>query len=112
MPTITAQGKTIICDRGANLRRVLLKHGIALYNHKAKLINCRGIGSCGTCAVEIERQVCEPNWKDKARRSLPPHSPTKNRRFYYLYCNFSIVKRLLSLFFDDKLFKVSNLRKN
>ncbi len=80
MPTITVQGKTITCDRGANLRRVLLKHNIDLYNGNAKLINCRGIGSCGTCALEIEGEVSEPNWKDKTRRSLPPHSPAKNRR--------------------------------
>ncbi|ACK64546.1 ferredoxin [Rippkaea orientalis PCC 8801] len=80
MPTITVQGQVITCDRGANLRRVLLQHGIPLYNHKAKFINCRGIGSCGTCAVEIVGEVSDPNWKDTARRSLPPHSPLKNRR--------------------------------
>ncbi|MGK7876424.1 MAG: 2Fe-2S iron-sulfur cluster-binding protein [Xenococcaceae cyanobacterium] len=80
MPTVTAQGKTITCERSANLRKVLLDHGIALYNGNAKIINCMGIGSCGTCAVHIEGEVSEPNWKDKARRSLPPHSPTKNRR--------------------------------
>ncbi len=80
MPTITAQGKIIKCDRGANLRQVLLEHGIELYNNNAKIINCLGIGSCGTCAVEIEGEVSPPNWKDKARRSLPPHSLDKNRR--------------------------------
>ncbi|OKH23253.1 (2Fe-2S)-binding protein [Hydrococcus rivularis NIES-593] len=80
MPTVTAQGKTITCPQGANLRRVLIENGIDLYNGNAKIINCMGIGSCGTCAVEIEGEVSEPNWKDKTRRSLPPHSPTKNRR--------------------------------
>ena len=80
MPTVKAQGKTITCDRGANLRQVLLDNGIELYNGNAKIINCMGIGSCGTCAVEVEGEVSPPNWKDKARRSLPPHSPTKNRR--------------------------------
>lgn len=80
MPTVKAQGKTITCDRGANLRQVLLDNGIELYNGNAKIINCMGIGSCGTCAVEVEGEVSAPNWKDKARRSLPPHSPTKNRR--------------------------------
>lgn len=80
MPTISVQGKTITCESGANLRKVLLKHGVDLYNGNAKFINCMGIGTCGTCAVEIEGEVSEPNWKDKARRSLPPHSPTSNRR--------------------------------
>ncbi len=80
MFTITAQGKTFTCSRGENLRRVLLQHNIDLYNGQAKLINCRGIGSCGTCTLEIEGEVSQANWKDKARRSLPPHSPQKNRR--------------------------------
>ncbi|NES85233.1 MAG: (2Fe-2S)-binding protein [Moorea sp. SIO2B7] len=80
MPTITAQGKNIKCDRGANLRKLLLQHEIALYNGNAKIINCMGIGSCGTCAVEIEGEVSASNWKDRTRRSLPPHSPTKNLR--------------------------------
>jgi ferredoxin len=80
MPIVKAQGKTIPCQPGANLRQVLLANGIELYNGKAKIINCRGIGSCGTCAVEIEGEVSPPNWKDTTRRSLPPHSPTKNRR--------------------------------
>lgn len=80
MPEIRVEGKTIICYRGANLRKVLLENGIELYNGKAKIINCMGIGSCGTCAVEIEGEVSKPNWKDKTRRSLPPHSLTKNRR--------------------------------
>ncbi|NEN98688.1 MAG: (2Fe-2S)-binding protein [Moorea sp. SIO3I7] len=80
MPKVTAQGKSFECDQGSNLRKVLLDHGVALYNGNAKLINCRGLGSCGTCAVEIDGEVSEPNWKDKGRRSLPPHSPTANRR--------------------------------
>lgn len=80
MPKITACGRTFECEAGANLRNVLMDNGIDLYNGKAKIINCMGIGSCGTCAVQIEGEVSEPNWKDKARRSLPPHSPTANRR--------------------------------
>ena len=80
MPTVTVQGKTFTCDYDANLRRVLLKHKINLHNGKSRIINCRGIGSCGTCAVKIVGEVSPPNWKDKSRRSLPPHSPDKNRR--------------------------------
>lgn len=80
MPTVIAQGKTFEREVGANPRKVLLENGIPLYNGKAKLINCRGLGTCGTCAVQVEGEVSAANWKDQARRSLPPHSPTANRR--------------------------------
>lgn len=74
MPIVRFQDKTISCEVGDNLRKVLLAHDANLYNGKAKYINCMGIGSCGTCAVKIEGKVNAPNWKDKGRRSLPPHS--------------------------------------
>ncbi|NET47935.1 MAG: (2Fe-2S)-binding protein [Merismopedia sp. SIO2A8] len=83
MPTIFAQGKTIQCATGSNLRRVLLDHKVDLYNGQANLINCRGIGSCGTCAVQIEGAkdaVSAVNWRDRTRRSFPPHSSDRNLR--------------------------------
>lgn len=80
MPKVTAQGKTFECESGANLRKVLLNNGIDLYNGQSKLINCRGIGSCGTCAVQIEGTVSATNWRDRARRSLPPHNPDRDLR--------------------------------
>ncbi len=76
MPSITAQGRTFECAMGANLRQELLKHGVDLY----QIINCMGIGTCGTCAVQIEGAVSEANWRDRARRSLPPHNPNRNLR--------------------------------
>jgi ferredoxin len=80
MPQVTAQGKSFTCKTGANLRQVLLEQGVDLYNGNAKFINCMSIGTCGTCAVQIEGEVSMVNWKDTARRSLPPHSITRNLR--------------------------------
>ncbi|HEY9810283.1 MAG TPA: 2Fe-2S iron-sulfur cluster-binding protein [Halomicronema sp.] len=80
MPKITAQGKTFECAEGENLRQVLLKNGIDLYNGGAKVINCHGIGTCGTCAVEISGPVSEQGWREKARLSVPPHSAETTRR--------------------------------
>jgi ferredoxin len=73
MPTVTAQGKSIPCDVGANLRQVLQAAQVDLYNGNARVINCHGIGTCGTCAVTITGNVSEPNWQERSRLSLPPH---------------------------------------
>ena len=80
MPRVIAQGKIIDCKTGANLRRVLIAHQIDLHNGQSKLINCRGIGSCGTCAVQIDGPISAANWRDRTRRSLPPHRPENNVR--------------------------------
>ena len=80
MPKVTAQGKIFECNSGRNLRKVLLEQDIELYNGKSKIINCMGIGSCGTCAVAVEGLVSQANWKEKTRLGLPPHSSTSNRR--------------------------------
>jgi len=83
MPTVSAQGKTFQCKQGANLRQVLLANGVEVYNGQAKIINCRGIGTCGTCAVQVEGGVSAPNWKDRTRRSLPPHDLSRNLRLSF-----------------------------
>jgi ferredoxin len=80
MPNLTAQGKTFDCPEGANLRQVLLAHTIPVHNDQAALINCRGLGTCGTCAVEIEGEVSPPGWREQARLSLPPHHLGTTRR--------------------------------
>jgi ferredoxin len=80
MPTVSAQGKTFQCEQGANLRAVLLANGVDLYNGQANVINCRGIGTCGTCAVQVEGEVSAANWKDRTRRSLPPHHSDRDLR--------------------------------
>ena len=80
MPQVTAQGKTFTCNEGANLRKVLLKNNIDLYNGNASIINCHGIGTCGTCTVEIEGEVSPPGGREKARLSLPPHKAGTTRR--------------------------------
>jgi ferredoxin len=80
MPKVLAQGRTIECNSGANLREVLQQNGIDLYNGGAKVINCRGIGTCGKSAVKVDGEASQGNWRDKTRRSLPPHSATSDLR--------------------------------
>jgi ferredoxin len=74
MPNVTAQGKTFVCDRGANLREVLVEQGIDLYNDEAKLINCWGMEICGTCTVYVEGEVSPKGWRESIRLALPPHT--------------------------------------
>ncbi|WP_448381425.1 2Fe-2S iron-sulfur cluster-binding protein [Gloeomargarita sp.] len=49
----TREGKEVIVANGANLRQQALAHGIDLYTWQGKLLNCGGVGQCGTCVVEI-----------------------------------------------------------
>jgi ferredoxin len=46
-------GKQFSALRGSKLRTAMLLNGVSPHNGKAQLINCRGLGTCGTCAVEI-----------------------------------------------------------
>jgi ferredoxin len=80
MPTITAQGKTFDVAFEANLREVLLEHDIDLYNGAAKVLNCHGHSSCGSCLVKVEGPLSEPNEFEKLRMAIPPHSQHTDRR--------------------------------
>ncbi|NJN31057.1 MAG: (2Fe-2S)-binding protein [Synechococcales cyanobacterium RM1_1_8] len=73
MPQITAAGQTFSCPIGANLRRSLLDNNIDLHNGGSKLINCRGLGTCGTCAVQLQGEASPPNWREQQRLGFPPH---------------------------------------
>jgi ferredoxin len=58
---------------GANLRVVLLRARLPIYNGPARALNCRGFGTCGTCAVSVEGPVSEPTAIERWRLDLPPH---------------------------------------
>lgn len=63
-----AHGETV---RTAALRRGL----VSPHNGRANLINCRGLGTCGTCAVQIDGNVepVERSVKEELRLNFPPH---------------------------------------
>jgi len=44
---------TLITPIGANLRELCLDNHIPLYSDLAKVLNCRGLGLCTTCRVEV-----------------------------------------------------------
>jgi ferredoxin len=83
MPTITYEGTETECERGAVLRDVLLAAGLTPHNGRADLLNCRGHGTCGTCAVAVEGDegaVSEPTRIERGRLSVPPHDPEAGLR--------------------------------
>jgi ferredoxin len=80
MHTIRFDGREVPCPDGANLRVVLLRARLPLYNGAALAVNCRGSGTCGTCAVRIEGTVSEPTRIEKLRFRLPPHNREKGLR--------------------------------
>jgi ferredoxin len=79
MPTVTFDGERIECESGARLRRVLLDAGVSPHNGPTAL-SCHGLGTCGTCAVEIEGDVAEPTARERARLDFPPHSMERGLR--------------------------------
>ena len=57
MPVVTFvnEKKEIQVPEGANLRREAMKAGIQLYPHIHRLLNCHGLGQCGSCRVLITK---------------------------------------------------------
>ncbi len=73
MPTVDYRGEETDCDRGDVLRDVLLAAGLSPHNGTADALNCRGHGSCGTCAVAVEGAVSDPTRRERLRLATPPH---------------------------------------
>lgn len=46
-------------NSGYNLRKAAKQNGIQVYKGKDKILNCHGLGLCGTCVVEVETEGSE-----------------------------------------------------
>ena len=73
MPMIEFRAQEIDCERGDVLRDVLLDAGLSPHNGRADALNCRGHGTCGTCAVDVEGPVSETNERERRRLAFPPY---------------------------------------
>jgi len=73
MPTVRYGDREIDCERGAVLRDALLEAGIAPHNGAATRANCRGHGTCGTCAVAVDGPTSAPSARERWRLDFPPH---------------------------------------
>ena len=73
MPTVRYGDRNVDCERGAVLRNVPIGADIVPHNGNAKHTNCRGHGTCGTCAVAVEGETSEPTRRERWRLDFPPH---------------------------------------
>ncbi|WP_123533718.1 2Fe-2S iron-sulfur cluster-binding protein [Halosimplex salinum] len=80
MPTVRYGDSEIDCDEGAVLRDVLLDAGIVPHNGGAERANCRGQGTCGTCAVTVDGEASEPTRRESWRLDFPPHDADSGLR--------------------------------
>jgi len=78
--TIRFKDHMIQCSPGANLRKVLLGAGRSPHNGGARQINCHGLGTCGTCAVEIRGEVSPMTSVENWRLDFPPHQMERGLR--------------------------------
>jgi ferredoxin len=85
---IRFEDRTLECPEGANLRVVLLRARVPLYTRVARAVNCRGHGTCGTCAVHVEGEASERTEAEKRRPRFPPHTPEAGLR---LACQCSVL---------------------
>jgi ferredoxin len=88
MPIVKFAGQKVECLPGANLRSVLLRARLPIYSRVARAIHCRGLGTCGTCAVRIEGPVSEPTKVERWRLDFPPHASEQGLR---LACQCSVL---------------------
>ena len=100
MPTVHFGETEVECLPGSNLRMVLLRARLPLYNDAAQALNCRGRGICGTCTVRVEGPVSDPTASERLRLRLPPHDLAAGLR---LACQCSVqgdlvVTKLTGLF--------------
>jgi len=79
---------------GETLRSAALRSGvISPHNGRANLINCRGLGTCGTCAVSIAGEIdpSERNTVEQVRLSVPPgHGMTSVESDLRLACQVQV----------------------
>jgi ferredoxin len=78
---------------GETVRTAALRRGlISPHNGRANLINCRGLGTCGTCAVQIDGNVqpADRNAREKLRLSFPPHGSSLTSSTLRLACQVQV----------------------
>lgn len=82
MPTVCFKGQQLVVPAGANLRKALREAGLSPHSAAAEWANCRGFGTCGTCALDVEGPLSpvEPDGVERWRLGFPPHDRERGLR--------------------------------
>lgn len=62
------------------LRDALKAAGETPHNGLSDTLNCRGMATCGTCAVAVDGDVSDPTPQEERRLSFPPHDADSGLR--------------------------------
>lgn len=76
------EGRVLEVSEGERLRDALLRRGRSPHAGQARWLNCRGLGSCGTCALRVRGPV-EPRELTRMeawRLGFPPHDASRGLR--------------------------------
>ena len=76
MPEVRFQGRIAVCREGVRLRDALLDAGMTPHHPAVSVLNCHGLGTCGTCAVAVsgEEGAASPTTaRERLRLRVPPH---------------------------------------
>ncbi len=69
MPSVEFQEPdvTITAEEGLDIRKIARQNNIPIYGGPNKLLNCRGLGLCGTDRIKAEPKDClsPMTWKEK-----------------------------------------------
>lgn len=89
---------TFEANEGETLRTAALRRGVVSpHSGRAQLINCRGLGTCGTCAIEVNHGTVEPaerNTQETLRLSFPPHGRKDQSPSLRLACQIQVLSNL------------------
>ena len=80
---------------GELLRTAALSRGLASpHNQRANLVNCRGLGTCGTCAVKLtaaeDWRLPPLNTAESLRLAVPPGHSADNAQRLRLACQVAV----------------------